>query len=156
MVQLSVDPVSDIADRVEATGPLAAAGFPAGLKLQESAADHQSLLTGLSRSPKHLPCSYLYDGHGSKLYDDITELEEYYLFRTEQALLHAHAGDIISHIQPGRCITLVACINSMHCWKLRTQLIARSMPPPTPSHTQVLNCANAVCREPACCEVVAG
>ncbi len=110
MVQLSADPVSDNVDGVQATGPLGAAGFPAGLKLQESAADHQSLLTGLSRSPKHLPCSYLYDGHGSKLYDDITELEEYYLFRTEQALLRTHAGDIVSHIQPGDWVTLDACV----------------------------------------------
>ena len=101
MVQLSVDPASKQMDETDATGPPAAAGFPAGVKLQESAADHQSLLTGLSRSPKHLPCSYLYDGLGSKLYDDITELEEYYLFRTEQALLHSHAVDIIGHIQPG-------------------------------------------------------
>ena len=107
MVQLSAAPVS--ADEIGSnpTGPLLAAPSPADLKLQdsqlqESAADHQSLITGLSRSPKHLPCSYLYDGRGSKLYDDITELEEYYLFRTEQTLLRQHARDIIAHIQPGR------------------------------------------------------
>ena len=122
MVQLSMDPVSDNVDGVGATGPLAAAGFSAGVKLQESAADHQSLLTGLARSPKHLPCSYLYDSHGSKLYDDITELEKYYLFRTEQALLHTHAGDIVSHIQPGDCIRLEVNIGIGHRWNLRTRL----------------------------------
>ena len=114
MVQLSMDPVSDNGDGVDAADPLAAAGFSAGVKLQESAADHQSLLTGLSRSPKHLPCSYLYDTYGSKLYDDITELEEYYLFRTEQALLLTHAGDIVSHIQPGVWVTPNACSGYSH------------------------------------------
>jgi uncharacterized SAM-dependent methyltransferase len=106
MVQLSAAPVSAGEIGLDLTGPILAAATPADLKLQdshlqESAADHQSLLTGLSRSPKHLPCSYLYDARGSKLYDDITELEEYYLFRTEQTLLRQNARDIITHIQPG-------------------------------------------------------
>ena len=45
--------------------------------------------------------SYLYDAAGSELYERITELEEYYPFRTEQALLRQHVHDICSYILPG-------------------------------------------------------
>ena len=45
--------------------------------------------------------SYLYDEAGSELYEQITELEEYYPFRTEQALLRAYARDICGYIPPG-------------------------------------------------------
>ncbi len=45
--------------------------------------------------------SYLYDEAGSELYERITELEEYYPFRTEQAMLRAHARDICAYIPPG-------------------------------------------------------
>ena len=72
-----------------------------GGALQESAADRASLLAGFRCSPKHLPCSYLYDTRGSDLYEDITALEEYYPFQAEQALLTSHAQDIISHIPSG-------------------------------------------------------
>ena len=77
--------------------------------LQESAADHSTLLAGLRQTPKHLPCSYLYDSRGSDLYEQITELEEYYPFKTEQTLLTHHANDIITHIPAGR-MSIRACI----------------------------------------------
>ena len=62
---------------------------------------YSGLLEGLRRTPKSLPCSYLYDSVGSELYERITELEEYYPFRTEQAMLREHAKDIVSYIAPG-------------------------------------------------------
>jgi dimethylhistidine N-methyltransferase len=49
---------------------------------------------GLGASPKHLPCHLLYDSAGSSLFEAITELPEYYLTRTELAILEAHAGEI--------------------------------------------------------------
>lgn len=75
---------------------------------QQSAGKHQAaegaysgLLDGLRLAPKQLPCSYLYDAAGSELYERITELEEYYPFRTEQAMLKQHAREIASYITPG-------------------------------------------------------
>lgn len=68
----------------------------------EAEGAYSGLLEGLRRSPKHLPCSYLYDAAGSQLYERITELEEYYPFRTEQMMLRQHAMDIASYITPGR------------------------------------------------------
>jgi dimethylhistidine N-methyltransferase len=54
----------------------------------------QCLVEGLSRTPKEIPCKYFYDAEGSRLFEAICELPEYYQTRTETALLGAHAGDI--------------------------------------------------------------
>jgi dimethylhistidine N-methyltransferase len=56
--------------------------------------DGSDVIQGLSQQPKTLPCRYFYDDHGSQLFEQITELPEYYPTRTEQAILEAHALDI--------------------------------------------------------------
>ena len=48
-------------------------------------------LAGLRRSPRELPCKYLYDARGSALFDRICELEEYYPTRTELDIMDRHA-----------------------------------------------------------------
>jgi len=50
--------------------------------------------TGLTASPRWLPCYLLYDARGSELFEAITRLPEYYLTRYELALLVRHAGEI--------------------------------------------------------------
>lgn len=50
----------------------------------------REVLVGLSSSPKHIPCMFMYDDTGSDIYADITELEEYYPTRTEAAILERH------------------------------------------------------------------
>jgi dimethylhistidine N-methyltransferase len=65
----------------------------------------RDVATGLTASPKRLACRYFYDAEGSALFDAICELPEYYLTRTETAILRAHAGDIAASI-PGD-VTLV-------------------------------------------------
>jgi dimethylhistidine N-methyltransferase len=45
------------------------------------------VLDGLRRPEKELPCKYFYDERGSWLFDRICELDEYYLTRTELAIL---------------------------------------------------------------------
>jgi len=52
------------------------------------------LLTGLRKSSKEVACKYFYDDTGSRLFDAICELPEYYQTRTEMALLGRHAGEI--------------------------------------------------------------
>lgn len=49
---------------------------------------------GLTSKPKSLPSKYFYDARGSELFEQITELPEYYLTRAEQALLEASAAAI--------------------------------------------------------------
>jgi L-histidine N-alpha-methyltransferase len=51
-------------------------------------------LAGLSRPDKRIPCKYLYDEAGSALFEQICELPEYYLTRTETALLERIAPEI--------------------------------------------------------------
>lgn len=58
------------------------------------------VLAGLADDPKTLPCKYFYDQRGSELFDEICELDEYYLTRTEQAILDESAGDIARTVGP--------------------------------------------------------
>lgn len=51
-------------------------------------------LAGLSRPDRRIPCKYLYDAAGSALFERICELPEYYLTRTETALLERVAPEI--------------------------------------------------------------
>ena len=44
--------------------------------------------------PKSLPAHLFYDAVGSKLYERISELPEYYLTRAEQEILETHADDV--------------------------------------------------------------
>jgi dimethylhistidine N-methyltransferase len=52
---------------------------------------------GLRAHPKRLPCRYFYDREGSRLFEAICELPEYYLTRTETDILQARAAEIVSH-----------------------------------------------------------
>jgi len=56
------------------------------------------VLRGLSLPKKDLPCKYLYDERGSALFDEICELDEYYLTRTELAILHRHVAEMAEAI----------------------------------------------------------
>lgn len=49
---------------------------------------------GLGCRQKYLPPKFFYDKHGSKLFDTITRLPEYYPTRTEIALLREHAAEM--------------------------------------------------------------
>src|ERR1019366_4709026 len=63
------------------------------------------VLEGLSAAPKRLPSKLFYDHIGSALFEQITELPEYYLTRTERSILESFAGDILQ--QAGTSLTLV-------------------------------------------------
>ena len=60
---------------------------------------------GLSATPKRLPAKLFYDEIGSALFEQITELPEYYLTRTERSILERFAGEILQ--QAGPSLTLV-------------------------------------------------
>jgi len=49
--------------------------------------DGDDVIRGLAARPKTLPPKYFYDTQGSRLFDRITALPEYYLTRTEQRIL---------------------------------------------------------------------
>src|SRR5471032_1567557 len=60
-----------------------------------------TMLNGLAKTPKEIACKYFYDDTGSRLFDAICELPEYYQTRTEVALLSRHAGEIAALMGPG-------------------------------------------------------
>jgi dimethylhistidine N-methyltransferase len=61
----------------------------------------ECLLTGLGKTPKEIACKYFYDQAGSRLFEAICELPEYYQTRTEVALLKRHAGEIAALMGEG-------------------------------------------------------
>lgn len=60
-----------------------------------------SVIEGLSKPRKSLPCRFFYDARGSELFEEITRLPEYYPTRTEIAILDAHAAEIASSVDDG-------------------------------------------------------
>jgi len=54
----------------------------------------RDVIAGLTARPKRLPPKYFYDEAGSRLFEAITELPEYYPTRSELAILHAHAAEM--------------------------------------------------------------
>ena len=53
---------------------------------------------GLTSSPKTLPPYLFYDEIGSRLYERITELPEYYLTRAEREIFVAHSAEIVDRV----------------------------------------------------------
>jgi len=83
------------------------------------------VVRGLSKPRKTLPCKYFYDEEGSRLFDKICELPEYYPTRTENALLAAKGGEIAACIGPSAQIVEYGCGSVQ---KVRTMLDALHRP----------------------------
>lgn len=76
----------------------------AKLEILEGGREHDRLAgmardarQGLARAPRSIPPKYFYDDEGSRLFDAICDLPEYYLTRAERALLVRHADAIVEH-----------------------------------------------------------
>jgi len=61
---------------------------------ERRAALHEATLRGLEDIPKQIPAIWLYDERGSRLFDEITRLPEYYLTRAERGILEERAPEI--------------------------------------------------------------
>ena len=61
-------------------------------------------IAGFSAEPKALPCKWLYDAEGSRLFEAICQVPEYYPSRTEAALLARAAPDIAARLMPGTAL----------------------------------------------------
>ncbi len=62
------------------------------------------VLAGLKSSPKRIAPKYLYDEEGSRIFDRICALPEYYLTRVETAILKAHAPSMLEEVGGDLCI----------------------------------------------------
>lgn len=61
----------------------------------------EDVLRGLEMRPASIPPKYFYDAKGSRLFNAITQLPEYYPTRTETSILTENASDIAQHIGTG-------------------------------------------------------
>jgi dimethylhistidine N-methyltransferase len=64
----------------------------------------RAVLDGLSAQPRAIPAKFLYDARGSALFDEICALPEYYLTRTETAILKHRAAEIGRRAGPGSAL----------------------------------------------------
>ena len=60
----------------------------------------------LAAQPKFIHSKYHYDETGSVLFEDITQLPEYYLTRVETGILQERAGDIMELVKPDELVEL--------------------------------------------------
>jgi len=60
----------------------------------------------LARPLPSLPSKYFYDERGGRLFDEITRLPEYYLTRTEEAMLPEVARQVAARVRPAELVEL--------------------------------------------------
>jgi dimethylhistidine N-methyltransferase len=60
----------------------------------------EEVLHDLSRSPRQLPCKFFYDERGSQLFQQICDLPEYYITRTEIEILELHGAEMATALGP--------------------------------------------------------
>jgi len=65
------------------------------------------VLNGLTERPKTLSPWLFYDEAGSRLFEEITELPEYYVTRTERQILAQHADEIVAAAAGGRNLSMI-------------------------------------------------
>jgi dimethylhistidine N-methyltransferase len=83
----------------------------------------EDILGGLQSTPKRLSPTYFYDERGSRLFDEICELPEYYITRTETAILEQHARAIAARI--GEDVMLVELGSGA---SIKTRLLLDQLP----------------------------
>jgi L-histidine Nalpha-methyltransferase len=86
------------AEQIEIDVQLPAGGALAGLA--------EDVREGLSCPFKEIPPKYFYDERGSRLFEAITELPEYYPTRAERSILEARAGEVVAAAAPTTLIEL--------------------------------------------------
>ncbi|SHL06335.1 L-histidine N(alpha)-methyltransferase [Hymenobacter psychrotolerans] len=88
---------------LSASVPSATASAPAfspSSQTEELEKLKQHVATGLSRTPKTLSSTYFYDDEGSRLFQQIMALPEYYPTRTEFGLLTRHQAALSTALRP--------------------------------------------------------
>jgi L-histidine Nalpha-methyltransferase len=78
---------------------------PASFHISDKIAS--SVYEGLLSNPKWLPSWLFYDSAGSRLFDEITRIPEYYVTRTERAILEERASEIVARAAGQNALRLV-------------------------------------------------
>lgn len=72
------------------------------------AGELRQVLADLRRPEKRIGSRYHYDDVGSRLFEEITQLDEYYLTRTERALLREWMPGLVAELRPATLVELGA------------------------------------------------
>ena len=78
---------------------------PAKIHISDKIAS--AVYEGLMSRPKWLPSWLFYDAAGSRLFDEITRIPEYYVTRTERAILAEHCAEIVARAAGENTLRLV-------------------------------------------------
>ena len=70
----------------------------------QTLAFRDDVLAGLAAPIPAIPARWLYDHHGSELFDEITRLPSYYPTRTETRLLKDIMADVATRVPPGSAV----------------------------------------------------
>lgn len=82
------------------------------------------VLAGMAQEPKAVPARWFYDEAGSRLFEEITQLPEYYPTRAEREILEAQGEDFARLIGPGRAVVEFGSGSSV-----KTPLLLRAIDP---------------------------
>jgi len=108
----------------------------------------EEILEGFNKPQKELPSKLFYDEKGSALFDEICELDEYYLTRTETAIMTENIEDICSVL--GRNCLLIE-LGSGSSKKIRLLLTGLQDPagyvPIDISEEHLMNSANVLAQD---------
>lgn len=110
--------------------------------------DLAEITAGLARTPKVLSPKFFYDDRGSRLFDRITELPEYYLTRTELAIMERHVDHIAELVGPQASLIEFGSGSSM-----KTRILLEHLDRPAAyvpvdiSRDHLVTAANALARE---------
>ena len=84
----------------------AAARFGGARAAEPWSAAAEEIRAGLVMDPPEIPSKYFYDDAGSRLFDEITRLPEYYQTRTEEGILRASADRVVARFRPTELVEL--------------------------------------------------
>ena len=71
------------------------------LKIESDQAEKDEIISGLTKIIPEISPKYFYDSTGSQLFEEITQLAEYYPTRSEKAIFAQHGEDIAAQIGAG-------------------------------------------------------
>jgi len=80
---------------------------------------------GMRSSPKRIPCRFLYDEAGSKLFEEICAQPEYYLTLAEDEILFRHAEEIAAAAPEGCDLVELGSGDARKTRRLLSALLAR-------------------------------
>ncbi len=84
-----------------------------------------SVRDGLTHHPKVLPSRFFYDEVGSELFEQITELPEYYLTRSEASIIDQKRGEILDAVGPSCALIEFGSGSSSKTRQLIESILAR-------------------------------